>query len=95
MGKRRHGELFRDQQACGGARMRRHVGVPFGQYAPQPQALRDRSPMAAVSTPPPATGVGPKVNHTAVKKGLSVMCENSDPGLALLPPAVMCLASSC
>jgi hypothetical protein len=93
MGRRRHGGLFRGRQACGGVRMRRHVEVPSGQYAPQPQALRDRSPMASVSTPP-ATFSGARVVHTAVKKGLSVICEYSDPGLALLP-AVICFASWC
>jgi hypothetical protein len=38
--------------------------------------------------------VGARVKHTAVKKGLSVICEYSDPEFALLP-AVICFASWC
>lgn len=94
MDRRHRVVLSPDQPAYACAQMRRHVGVPSGLYAPRLQALRDQSPMGSVSTPPP-TPSSTRVGRTAVKKGLSVMCENTEPVLVAVLLAAICFANSC
>jgi hypothetical protein len=78
MDRLRRGGSLPGRQACAAAQRLRHVGVLSGQYALQHRAPRAQNPAVSVSTRPTAqTAIG--TDRTAVKKGLSEMCENSDP----------------